>query len=127
MTEKTGMDGEIPAAVREAAEKSISEARKAVERMLDATRDTMTAAEARGSSIRADGQAMSQKVMTFTHANIQSAFDLAERMARAKNVEEIMRLQAEYATRQAANAGQQTQELGSAAARLTESMMKPRG
>ncbi|GGE34001.1 hypothetical protein GCM10007276_09200 [Agaricicola taiwanensis] len=127
MTDKIGMDGEIPAAVREAAEKSISEARKAVERMLDMTRDNMTAAEARGASIRADGQAISQKVMTFTQANIQSAFDLAERMARAKSVEEMMRLQAEYAARQASNASQQAQELGSAGARLTESMIKPRG
>jgi hypothetical protein len=127
MADKSGMSGEIPAGVREAAEKSISEARKAVERMLDATRDTMTATEARGATIRADSQAMGQKVMSFTQANIQSAFDLAERMARAKNVEEMMRLQTEYATRQAANASQQVNELGSAGARLTESMMKPRG
>ncbi len=127
MAAKDNTGSDIPEAVREAAERSVAEARKAVERMLDATRDAVAAAEARSASVRADSQAIGQKAMTFAQANMQSAFDLAERIARAKTVEEVMRLQSEYAARQASNASQQVQELGSAGARLAESMVKPRG
>jgi hypothetical protein len=70
---------------------------------------------------------VNQKAITFAQANLQSGLDLAERIARARTVEEVMRLQAEFATRQATNATQQMQELGTAGARLAESMVKPRG
>lgn len=126
MSTNKGAGAEIPEAVRQVAEKSVAEARRAIERMMDATRDAVAAAEARSASVKADSQALGAKAVTFAHANMQAALDLAERMARAKTVDEIVTLQTEFAARNATVAAQQAQDLGSATARLAESIVKPR-
>jgi hypothetical protein len=55
---------------------------------------------------------MSAKAVAFAESNVNAAFDLAEKLVHAKDVQEVMALQTEYLKAQMANIQAQTKELG---------------
>jgi hypothetical protein len=55
--------------------------------------------------------------MSFAEQNVASSFDLAEKLMRARDVEEMTRLQADFVQHQMELLSAQAQELGQAATR----------
>jgi hypothetical protein len=55
------------------------------------------------------------KAMSFAENNVNAAFDLAQKLVRAKDVNEVLALQAEFAKAQMAAMQTQTKELGAVA------------
>ena len=53
-----------------------------------------------------------RKTMEFTEQNVSAAFDLAASLVKAKSLEEVMKLQTEFMTRQFASLRGQIQEAG---------------
>jgi phasin len=95
---------EVPAQVREIAEKSVDQAEKAVAAFIDAANKSVT-------MIPAPATEVSKKALSITERNIKSAFDHARRLVHAKDLNEVMQIQSEYVKQQFTVASDQMKEL----------------
>jgi phasin len=108
---------EIPEQMREVADKSVGEARKAFEQFLTATQKAMATAENSAKSVGEGAADVSRQSLAFVEDNIAASFDLAQRLVQARTVQEIAALQQEYVRRQMKNLTEQGKQLGEMAAR----------
>lgn len=108
---------QVPNEVRDFAEKSVEQARKAFEGFAGAAQKALTSA---GDLPMAPAGAkdMSAKAMTFAEANVNAAFDLAQKLVHAKDPQEVFQLQSEFVKTQLAAIQDQTKELGAAFQKL---------
>ena len=111
---KNPMSYEIPNEVRDFAEKSVDQARKAVDGFLGAASKAVSAAETQAAGVQANSREMAQKAIGYAEQNISAGFELAQKMVRAKDVQELMQLQAEYMKSQMAAMQTRIQDVGSA-------------
>jgi phasin len=103
---------EIPNELRDFAERSVEQARKAFEGFLTvAQRTAGVAEEAPGSTQGA--KAVGAHVLAYTEQNVNAAFELAHKLVRAKDPQEAFTLQSEYLKTQLAALQTQAKELGS--------------
>jgi phasin len=103
---------EIPAELRTLAEKSVDEARKAFEGFIEAAQATTSNIEGATNKLQAGTKNVSTKALTFAEENLRAAFDHAEKLVRAKDPEEILNLQFEFARAQMGLLQEQIKELG---------------
>lgn len=113
MDSKTGYD--VPPEMREFAEKSVEQARKAIDGFMGAARKTADTIESSASTVQASGKELTQKTFSYAEQNIAAAFDLAQKLVRAKDVQEAVQIQAEFVRSQFAAMQNQMKEFGSAA------------
>jgi phasin len=106
---------EVPPEMRDFAEKSVEQARKAINGFIGAARKTADTIESSASTAQASGKEIASKTFSYAEQNIAAAFDLAQRLVRAKDVQEAMQIQAEFARSQFAAMQTQMKELGSVA------------
>ncbi len=111
---KNPINYEIPNEVRDFAEKSVDQARKAVDGFLGAASKAVSAAETQAAGVQANSREMAQKAIGYAEQNIAAGFELAQKMVRAKDVQELMQLQAEYMKSQMAAMQTQIQDVGTA-------------
>ena len=114
------MDGkqagyEIPPEMRDFAEKSVEQARKAFDGFVGAARKTADTLQSSASSAQANAQDVSRKTFSYAEQNIMAAFDLAQRLVRAKDPQEAMQVQAEFVRTQFAAMQSQMREFGAVA------------
>jgi hypothetical protein len=65
--------------------------------------------------VQASAKDMTRKTFAYAEQNIQAAFDLAQRMVRAKDMQEAMQVQAEFVRSQFESMQTQMKEFGSMA------------
>lgn len=104
---------EIPAEMRDLAEKSVDQARKAFEGFVSAAHKAAGQADTTAASVQTNAKTLGTKAMSFAESNVNSAFELAQKLVRAKDMQEILRLQADYARTQMTTIQEQAKELGS--------------
>ncbi|RDI57828.1 phasin [Microvirga subterranea] len=114
---------EIPAEMRDFAEKSVEQARKAIDGFMGAAQKTVDTLEGSANTVQSSAKDATRKTFTYAEQNIAAAFDLAQKMVRAKDVQEAMQYQAEYVRSQFEAMQAQMKELGS----LAQSAMKQPG
>jgi len=107
-----GKPYEIPAEMRDFAEKSVEQARKAFEGFMGAAHKAATVAEGATGNVQSTAKDMGAKVFTFAEANVTAAFDHAQKLVRAKDVQEALSLQAEYIRAQMASIQAQAKDIG---------------
>jgi phasin len=93
---KLGLDAVVPEGVRVLAEKSVTQTREAYDRSLDAFDASLTTFER---SFEAAGQgaaAFNRKIVDIARRNVDASFDLATSLAGAKNLTDIVQLQAAF-------------------------------
>jgi phasin len=90
---------EVPAELRDLAEKTIDQAEKAFKMFFDAAGKSMT-------SIPGPGTEISKQALTFTEQNMKAAFDHARKLVHATDLQEAMRIQSEFLRSQFTNAGE---------------------
>ncbi len=115
---------EIPEQMRDVADKSVGQARKAFEQFLDATQKAMANAETSAKSVSEGAADMSRQSLAYVEENIAASFDLAQRLVQARTAEEIAALQQEYLRRQMKAFTEQGQQLGAMATRLAADAAK---
>ena len=104
---------EVPAGVREFAEKSVEQARGAVGTLLDVARKAAdTIQSTTKTTDTPDGQAVARG-FGFAQQNISAIFDFAQQLVRAPDLKEAARLQADFVRDQAAVMEKQVEELKS--------------
>jgi len=103
---------EIPNELRDFAERSVEQARKAFEGFLTVAQRTVGAA---GDAVATtpSARSMSAHVLAYTEQNVNAAFDLAHKLVKAKDPQEALALQSEYMKSQLAALQTQAKELGS--------------
>ena len=101
---------EVPNELRDFAERSVEQARKAFEGFLSVAQKTAGAAgEIPGA---AGAKSVGAHVLACTEQNVNAAFDLAHKLVRAKDPPEAFALQSEYLKTQLAALQTQAKELG---------------
>ncbi|MBX9757978.1 MAG: phasin [Beijerinckiaceae bacterium] len=103
---------QIPAEMREFAERSVVQARKAFEGFMGAVHKTAETMEGAAPSLGVKD--MGSKAVSFAETNVNAAFDLAQKLVHAKDVQEVLALQAEYLKSQMEAIQLQAREMGDA-------------
>ncbi len=103
---------EIPNELRSVAEQSVAQARQAFDGLMNAMHKATAKLEEQAATAQAGARSAGEKARLFTERNVAASFDFAERMARAKDLQEMMKLQAEFAQSQAQALAEQAREFG---------------
>jgi len=98
----------VPDDVRDFAERNVEQVRKVFEGFLGAAQKTVGVAGGAGES---GGKAVAAQVLSFTEQNANAAFDLANKLVRAKDPQEVFALQSEYLKSQLAALQTQAKDL----------------
>jgi phasin len=109
---KTPLNYEVPVELRDFAEKSVEQAKKAVDGFLGAASKAVSAVESQANVVQSNSKEVVTKTIGFAEQNLAAAFDLATKIVRAKDIQEVVQHQSEYLKQQAAALQAQMQELG---------------
>lgn len=102
---------EVPAEMRDFAEKSVEQARKAFDGFLGAASKAVAAVETQASAVQTNSKEMAQRAISYTEQNISAAFELAQKVVRAKDPQEVLQHQSEFVRAQVGALQQQLKEL----------------
>jgi phasin len=114
---------EIPDQIRDMADRSVEQARKAIGQYLDATQQAVAKAEGSARTVRDSAADVSRQALAFVEENVSASFDFAHRVLQARTVEEIAALQREFLAKQMASLTEQGKSLGEMAGRATSEAM----
>lgn len=112
--------------MRALAEKSVEQAKEAVESFMSSAQRTLSTFEGRAETARQGAKDLSQKALSFAEHNMATAFELAQKMVRAKDVQEMVRHQGDYIRAQSQALAEQAKELGEHTTKIAEAVSKPR-
>jgi phasin len=105
MTEQQQFKLEVPAQIKEVAEKTIDQAEQGFSAFIETANKSV-------SMIPNPTTDMSLKALSLTEQNMKAAFDHAKKLLQAKDLQEAMRLQAEFLKAQYEAATEQLKEMG---------------
>jgi phasin len=108
---------EVPAELRELAEKTIEQAEKAFGMFFDAASKSMT-------SVPGPGSEISKQALTFTEQNMKAAFEHARKLVHATDLQEAMRIQSDFLRSQFTNAGEHMRDITGAVMSSAKDMTK---
>lgn len=103
---------EVPAEMRDFAEKSVDQARKAFDSFLGAARRTADTMQGSADLARSNATSISSRGFEYAEQNVNAAFDLAQKLVRSRDVQEAMQHQAEFVRSQFAAIQAQAKEFG---------------
>ena len=98
--EAMARDATVPESVRALAEKTVTQTREAYEKAKDALEDAVDALERSFDAAGQGAAAFNRKLIDITQRNLNSGFDLAKKLAGAKNLAEIVELQSTFIRQQ---------------------------
>ena len=114
---------DVPTQMRQFAEQSVEQAKKAVDGFLTAAQKTATTLETQANTAQAGAKDVREKVMSFAEENINNSFEFAQKLVRAKDIQEVMALQQEFLKQQMQQMQNQAKDLGANAVQS----VKPKG
>ncbi len=103
---------EVPPEMRDFAERSVAQARKAFEGFMGAVQKTAGSVDTASIPGLSGAKDISLKAVSFAETNVNAAFDFAERLVRANDLQEVLAIQTDYVKAQLAAIQSQTKELG---------------
>jgi phasin len=111
---------EVPPELRTFAEKSVEQARQAFDGFISAPHHAMSAFEGQAESARKGARDVTEKAMTFAERNMASALEFAHELVRARDLQEVLRLQGDYIKRQMEALTEQARELGESTSKVAK-------
>ena len=109
------MNFQVPEEMRTMAEKSLEQTRQALDSFLGAARRTAETMEQTTDKVQAGAKGMAQRTLSSAEQNIRTSLDYAERLVRAKDLQEAAQIQSEFVRTQSEAMQAQMKEFGSAA------------
>src|SRR5215204_2824769 len=109
------MNFQVPEEMRNMAERSLTQTRQALESFLGAARRTAETMEQTADTAQAGARDMARRTLSSAEQNLKTSLDYAERLVRAKDLQEAARIQSEFVRTQAEAMQAQMKEFGSAA------------
>jgi phasin len=95
---------EVPAELRDLAEKTIDQAERAFGLFFEAATKSMSAVPGTGADV-------SKQALNFTEQNMKSAFEHARKLVHATDLQEAMRIQSEFLRSQFTSAGEHMRQI----------------
>jgi phasin family protein len=92
---------------------------------MTAAQKTVTTMEAQATAAQSGAKDVGQKAMGFAEQNIANSFEFAQRLVRAKDLQEVMALQQEFLATQMKAMSEQAKDLGAAGKSAMDSV-KPK-
>jgi phasin len=117
---------QIPPEMRAFAEKSVEQARQAFDGFMTAAHRTVTTMEGQAEAARQGAKDISERAIDFAEQNIASSFEFAQQLLRAKDVQEVFRLQSDYLQRQMQAFSEQARELGESSTKAAKDAAAPK-
>jgi phasin len=111
---------QIPNEMRDFADRSVEQARKAFEGFVDAAYKASNALESQTTSAQGKMRTVAGAAVSFAEQNMAASFAYAQKLVRAKTVEEVLAIQTEFAKAQIEALTKQVSELGAAAGRRAD-------
>ena len=99
----SGPKFEVPAELRNLAERTVEQAEKAFDMFFEAANKSM--------AFTHPGSEISKKVLSLTEQNMRFAFETARKLAQATDLQEAMQIQSEFMKGQITNAGEQMKQI----------------
>ena len=87
---------DVPAEMRAFAEKSMEQAKTALDTFMYAAPHAVNTAETQSKSAQSGARGVGELAMQFAERNMASSFDFAQRLMKAKDVKDVAALHAEY-------------------------------
>jgi len=115
---------EIPEQMRDFAEKSVDQARKAFDDFMNVTQQAVSKVEDSASAVQSGTTDVNRKALTFAEEQVDAAFKFAQEMVRAKDMEEIMSLQQNYLRSQMETLGEQARDISDTATKAAQDAAK---
>ncbi|CAL8978737.1 phasin [Rhodoplanes serenus] len=115
---------EIPADMRAVAERSVEQAKLAFNNYMQAAQEAVSAFEERVKASQVGAQGISKKAMNFAERNVVSAFEFAQKVVQAKDIQELIRMQTEFVQTQMQVLSEQIKDLGETATRTAMDSVK---
>ena len=120
-----GLDTTVPEGVRALAEKSLAQTRKAYDRSWDAFDASMTTFERSFDAAGQGATAFNRKIVDIARRNLDASFDLATSLAGAKNLADVVELQAAFWRKQLGVLTAQAEEVRALSTRVTADAAEP--
>jgi phasin len=95
---------EVPAELRDLAEKTIEQAEKAFGMFFDAANKSVT-------SIPGPATEISKQALSFTQQNIKASFEHARKLIHATDLQQAMQIQSDFLKSQFSNAGEHMRQV----------------
>jgi phasin len=120
-----GLDTAVPEGVRALAEKAVAQTRKAYDRSLDAFDTSLTTFERSFDAAGQGAAAFNRKIIDLARRNVDASFDLATSLAGAKDLADMVELQAAYWRKQFDALTAQAEEVRALSTKVTADAAEP--
>ena len=124
-TAQLGFNTSIPESVRATAEKAVDQSREVYDRSKDALDASVTTLERTFDAAGQGAVAFNRKIIDIAQRNVNSGFDLAKSLAGAKNLSEMVELQAAYWQKQLNTLTSQAEEVRALATKMAAAASQP--
>jgi phasin len=112
---------EIPRQLRELTEKNVEQARTTYGQFMDAMTQAMSAwSSASANAMTSRFKAVQERAIQFAKENADAGFALASELAKAKDLQDVLRLQNSFAQKQMESYARQARDLGRLMAEATQ-------
>ena len=120
-----GLDTAIPEGVRDVAENTVAHTREAFDRSMDAFEASVATFEKSFYAAGESATAFNRKIADIARRNVNSTFDLATSLAGAKDLTDIVKLQAAYWRKQVDALTAQAEEVRALSTKLSAEAAGP--
>jgi phasin len=120
-----GLDTAVPEGVRALAEKAVAQTRDAYDRSLDAFDASLMTFERSFDAAGQGAAAFNRKIVDIARRNVDASFDLAKSLAGAKNLADMVELQAAYWRKQFDVLTAQAEEVRALSTKVTADAAEP--
>lgn len=116
----------VPSDLRALAEQSVEQAKVAFNTFINAAHEAVTRMEGQAKAAQAGAHDVGDKAIGYAEQNVAAAFDFAQKVVRANNPQEVMRLQAEFVQSQMQALTDQAKDLGESVTRSVMNSVNPK-
>jgi phasin len=120
-----GLDTAVPEGVRALAEKAVAQTRQACDRSLDAFDASLTTFERTFDAAGQGAVAFNRKIVDLAQCNVDASFDLATSLAGAKDLADMVELQAAFWRKQFGVLTAQAEEVRALSTKVTAAAAEP--
>ena len=118
---------EIPKEMRAVAEQSVEQAKLAFNNYLQAAQEAVSTFDQWVKASQVGAQGLCNKAMNFAQRNVLSAFEFAQKIVQAKDIQELIQTQTEFVQSQMQVLSEQVKDLGEAATKAAMDSLKDLG
>jgi len=117
---------EIPKEMRQMAEASVEQARKAFDKFMTNAQATAGTIEERRATVRAGAKEIGIKAVSYAEKNVQASLDYAQSLLKAKDLPEVLKLHSEFVQGQMRSLADQASEMGHIVSRAAMDAARPK-